>query len=115
MDSWLERTYALQVECFGGNPAELSADEKVDFVRRMTLGLIVEATEALNVVSHWKWWHDDRGELFDKDHYIEELVDIMHFVGAMACMTGISDREWAEAYARKSEVVRARARARDAR
>jgi len=69
MDSWLERTYALQVECFGGNPAELSADEKVDFVRRMTLGLIVEATEALNVVSHWKWWHDDRGELFDKDQH----------------------------------------------
>jgi hypothetical protein len=108
MASWLSSTRRLQVECFGGDPAHLEGEAWVAFIRNMTLGLIVEATEALNEVKAWKWWRSS--ERFDREAYIEELVDVMHFVGAMAVAVGVTDTEWAEAYAKKSAVVRARAK-----
>jgi len=110
MQEWLARTRLLQMEFFGGDPAELGPDEKVEFVRKMVLGLFMEAAEVLGVVKSWKWWRVGNAAEFDRDHYMEELVDVVHFVGALAVMAGISDLEWAEAYAAKTEIVKQRAR-----
>ena len=110
MGEWLARTRLLQTEFFGGDPAELGPDEKVEFVRKMVLGLIVEATEVLGVVKSWKWWRVGNGAEFDRAHYIEELVDVVHFAGALAVMAGGTDSEWAAAYDAKTEIVKQRAR-----
>jgi len=110
MATWLARTRELQRDYFGGDPAELPPDEKVAFVRNMVLGLMVEATEVLGVVKNWKWWRTS-AVAFDRAEYLEELVDVVHFAGALAVMAGITDQEWQEAYARKTEVVKLRARA----
>lgn len=107
MAGWLARTRELQRDYFGGDPALLAGEAWIGFVRNMTLGLIVEATEALNEVRGWKWW---RGQPeYDRAKFIEELVDVVHFVGALAVAAGCTDAEWAEAYAAKTAVVKARA------
>lgn len=104
---WLEHSRELQISTFGGDPSLLDGERRVEYVRRMVLGLISEATEALNEVG-WKWW-SSKGH-FNRDKFLEELVDVVHFAGALAVMAGCTDEEWDELYARKSETNRARQR-----
>lgn len=107
MADWLARTRRLQVEHFGGDPARLEGEEWIAFVRNMVLGLIVEATEALNEVQAWKWWRG--AALYDRAAFVEELVDVAHFLGALAVAADVTDAEWATAYAAKHEIVKQRA------
>lgn len=107
MDRWLARSKELQIETFGGDPSLLTGDDRTEYVRRMVLGLIKEATEALDEVG-WKWW--SAKDHFNRDKFLEELVDVMHFVGALAVLTGCTDEEWGQLYGAKSEVNRARQR-----
>lgn len=107
MDGWLAHSRKLQIETFGGDPSLLTGDARTEYVRRMVLGLITEATEALNEVG-WKWWSVK--DHFNRDKFLEELIDVTHFVGALAVLTGCTDEEWNQLYARKSEVNRQRQR-----
>jgi len=105
---WLASTRDLQINYFGGDPAVLPPEEKIAWVRNMVLGLIVEATEVLQEVRGWKWWDIGDPTHFDRDAYIEELVDVVHFVGALAITVDVTDEEWAVAYARKTAINKAR-------
>lgn len=112
MADWLTRTRRLQAEHFGGDPSDLQGEEWIGFVRNMVLGLIVEATEALNEVRGWKWWRG--APEYDRAAFLEELVDVAHFLGALAVAANVTDAEWAAAYAAKAEIVKQRARERAA-
>jgi dimeric dUTPase (all-alpha-NTP-PPase superfamily) len=107
---WLESTAELQVNYFGGHPAELPPLDRIDWARNMVLGLIVEATEVLAEVKGWKWWDMGDPDVFDRDAYLEELVDVVHFVGALAIAANVTDEEWTAAYARKTEINKQRRR-----
>lgn len=107
MQGWLERTRQLQIDTFGGDPTLLEGEERTEYVRRMVLGMIKEATEVLDQTG-WKWWSVK--EHFNRDEFLEELIDVTHFVGALAVLTGCTDEEWGRLYAAKSEVNRQRQR-----
>lgn len=106
MNGWLGRTRQLQIDCFGGDPSKLPEAQRVDFIRRMVLGMVAESMEALDEVAGWKWWGAP-GDM-DRQAYITELVDVAHFLGALAVAVGCTDAEWAEAYAAKTAIVRER-------
>ena len=105
MRQWLSHSQRLQSETFGGDPGLLSGEDRAEYVRRMVLGLIKEATEVLDEVG-WKWWSNRNH--FNREKYLEELVDVMHFVGALAVAANCTDEEWAQMYAVKSEINRTR-------
>lgn len=105
MEKWLHHSRILQMTTFGGDPTLLVGEERAEFVRRMVLGLMTEATEALNEVG-WKWW--SAKDHFNRDKFLEELVDVVHFVGGLAAMAGCTDEEWRAIYAAKSAVNRSR-------
>ncbi len=112
MADWLASSKKLQIEAYGGDPATLDPEARLAWTRNMVLGLIVEATEVLDEMKNWRWWAgaDGQGEtvMEDRDAYIEELVDVVHFAGALAIAVRCTDEEWAEAYARKSAINRSR-------
>ena len=107
MDVQLAMTRQLQMEYFGGDPADLPVEERNDFVRNMILALIVEATEALDEFKGWKWWEGGI-EGFDRDKFIEELADVSHFTAALAVAVACTDEEWREAYWRKHAIIQDR-------
>jgi len=109
MADWLASTKRLQVEAYGLDPSTLAPEEQTEWARKMILGLIAEATEVLGEVSGWRWWASGNGAApLNRDAYIEELVDVAHFTGALALAVGCTDAQWAEAYARKSAINRVR-------
>lgn len=114
MDRWLEETRILQRDYYT-DPSVLPPKEFIAWTRNMVLGLIVEATEALGEVKDWRWWKSapDKEDRFSENTralFLEELVDITHFVGALAISVGCTDEEWARIYAEKSETNRDRQR-----
>jgi dimeric dUTPase (all-alpha-NTP-PPase superfamily) len=107
MDTVMARAKALQVKCFGTDPSALPTAERVGWQRNMILGMVAECIEVLDEVKGWKWWGVDSAA-FDRDAYLEELVDVTVFAHALAMSVGCSDEEWREAYAAKIAVVYAR-------
>ena len=88
-----------------GNLPLQSERERVQFIKDMTLALFVETGEALQSVD-WKPWRSDRET--DREHFIEELVDCLHFVANLLVAVDVTDHEIAEAYMSKHRIVRSR-------
>lgn len=55
----------------------------------------------------WKYWATDPA-FVNRDHLIEELVDVNHFIANMLVAVGVTDEEWQAAYQAKQRVNRER-------
>ena len=66
----------LQIDSFGRNFQRMLAAERVVYIREMQQAAIMELCEALDEVGWKSWatsWHINR------DAYVGELVDVLHF------------------------------------
>ncbi len=106
--NWLEETEILQVESFGFDFEDLrqNPDELADYLAMMHLAAIDELSESLAEVA-WKPWSKKRGE-YNKERVVDELVDVLHFVGNIAVALEISDDEVKESYQNKMRINRER-------
>lgn len=100
---WLALTRERQTQ-IGTLPLHSERD-RVDFIRIMTLAAHTELSEALQCVD-WKTWRSDRET--DREAFIAELVDVLHFVGNLLVAVDCTDVELREAYAAKSQVNKQR-------
>lgn len=102
-----ERQLELQRKSFGIDPINLNAQERADYVRAMALALHVELDEALLEVS-WKPWAS--GVWFNRDAYLMELIDSLHFLINLALVATDDPEEFAAAYFAKADINAARQR-----
>jgi hypothetical protein len=101
MEEWLMKTRVLQRTSFGTDPARLDGDARDDYIRWNTLAAIKELSEALDETS-WKPWVDY--EKFNRDEFIGELVDVLHFVANLLVTAGCTDSELSARYNGKMQV-----------
>lgn len=101
----LDRQRMLQAQSFGQDPLALDGDERAQYVRDMTLALIDELSEALNETG-WKPWASSR--YVNRDAYLGELVDALHFLANLFLVVGASEAEITERYMAKAEKNRLR-------
>jgi phosphoribosyl-ATP pyrophosphohydrolase len=94
-----ERQLALQKSSYGGDPNDLPFPEKINYIRVMALALEDEVHEALNETA-WKTWQ--ASEHINRDAYVGELVDALHFLVNLALAVGVSPDEFAERYFEKA-------------
>jgi hypothetical protein len=95
-----------------GNPAykdpfELEGEEKVEFIRWNILAAIRELTEMLNLVDGWKPWQtkrDNVGTFKDRDDFVEEGIDVLHFVGNLLNAAHATDAELSGAFREKQRI-----------
>jgi hypothetical protein len=66
----------LQIDSFGRNFQRMLAAERVVYIREMQQAAIMELCEALDEVG-WKSWATSRH--INRDAYVGELVDVLHF------------------------------------
>lgn len=79
----LRQQLALQRGTYGVDPHALQGEELVEYVRFNVLAAIKELTEMLDQVDGWKPWQTERehaGEFKDRHEFIEEGVDVLHFL-----------------------------------
>lgn len=100
LDLIFERQLRLQKESFGVDPAALNDEDKVEFIRSMTLALEDELHEALAEVG-WKPWATSRH--INREAFIGEMVDALHFWVNLCLAVGADAEEIASKYRRKAE------------
>lgn len=98
---WLMRTRMLQRLSYGTDPALLEGDERAEYFRTMVAALVFELGEMSNEIG-WKTWGTDR--TISREAYIKEGVDVMHFIGNLFALAGVSDKELNDAYNAKMRV-----------
>jgi NTP pyrophosphatase (non-canonical NTP hydrolase) len=109
--NWLRETQRLQVESFDIDPNQLGGEELAEYVTWNVAALVAELGEVLQAFPTWKpWITSGRGELTEeeRDHVVEELVDVTHFLGNLLCAMDVDDEELSRVYRIKQQVNRDR-------
>ena len=112
-DEWLESTRQLQLSSYGVSlPFEPDDDgsyteQEIEWLRWNVLAATDELHEMLNEVG-WKPWATSRH--LNREAYVGELVDVLHFVANMLSMVGVSGTELTRRYKEKQERNAARQR-----
>lgn len=105
--SWIKETVDLQEEFYKPGLRELPQKELEDWMRTNVLAAEDELHEALAEIS-WKPWA--KSEFFNREAFIGEIVDVLHFVANMLGAANCTDAELNAAYLEKMERNRERQR-----
>lgn len=107
MEDLLARQRRLQIEAFAVDPTKLTGEDRVEYVRMNVLAAVDELMEMLHHVNGWKNWQTERsraGEIADLQAYVEEGVDVLHFVANLLNVSGIEDDALDHLFARKQKL-----------
>lgn len=102
--TWLERTRELQVNSFGTDPHALEGADLAEYVTWNVTALVAEIGEVLQEFPTWKPWVEARGSVVNRDAFVQELVDVLHFAGNLLCAVGCTDAELNARYIAKQKV-----------
>lgn len=105
--NWIEKTKLLQEEFYGHKFEDFTEQELVEWVRINILAAEDELHEALSEIS-WKPWATK--SYFNREAYLGEIVDVLHFVANLLAGARITDEELNAAYLEKMERNRERQR-----
>lgn len=105
--NWIEKTKYLQEEFYGQKFEDFDHEQLVDWVRINILAAEDELHEALGEIS-WKPWAS--AQFFNREAYLGEIVDVLHFAANLLAGAQITDEELNTAYLEKMERNRERQR-----
>lgn len=102
---WLAETHVLQRDSFGTDPVELEGPERGEFLMWNAFAATDELHEAMLEIK-WKPWLTDgsRGEWVDRDAFVGELVDCLHFVANMLATANCDGEELTQRYVAKMQL-----------
>jgi len=103
--SWLLHTRDLQINSFGTDPHSLDGEDREQFVLWNVYAAIDELSETMSEIS-WKPWAT--AKFFNREQYVGELVDVLHFVGNLLSAAGCTDEELNQRYTAKMQKNRDR-------
>lgn len=90
MENMLRKIFEMQLDLqenyFNVNFQRMLPTDRVRYVKDMALALTAELHEALDETG-WKPWATKRG-ILDRDAYVGELVDVLHFLVNLFLVTG---------------------------
>lgn len=102
---WIEKTKYLQEGFYGHKFEDFTQEELEQWVRTNVLAAEDELHEALGEIS-WKPWASS--QFFNREAYLGEIVDVLHFIGNLLAGAQITDEELNAAYLEKMERNRKR-------
>ena len=86
-------------------PVDLGNKKDQQHVRDMALRGVEEMFEALQHLKNWKPHRDTEIQDFDKEEFLEEVVDAFNYFLSVLVLTGVSAQDLYEAYLRKDAVI----------
>ena len=107
-ESFMLRLRELMPESSPDWPVDLSAKENQQHVRDMALRGVEEMFEALQHLKNWKPHRQTEVTEFDRDEFLEEIVDAFNYFLSILVLTGFSADDLMDAYRKKDEIINAR-------
>ena len=86
-------------------PVDVRQRESQQVLRETTLRGVEELFEALQHLKNWKTHRSDTNENFDRNAFLEEMVDALNYFFAVLIMLGISDEELFHSYRKKHNII----------
>ena len=106
-EMWKEQ-YKQQID-FSMDPKAMSDTRKDDVSKELVLGLYEESSKLARCSTHYKA-HILKSPKIDKENVAEAIVDVLKYAIAIGQLYGLSDEDVYEAFLRKTEVIRDKAK-----
>ena len=87
---------------------DLSSKEDQQICRDVALRGVEEMFEALQHLKNWKPHRQTEVSGFDRDKFLEEMVDAFNYFLSVLVLVGVDDEEFYEAYEKKDKIIRDR-------
>lgn len=89
-------------------PVDVTSKAGQRACRDTGLKAVEEVFELLRTFRNWKPHRQTADPDFDRDKFLEEFVDVLHYLFELCIFVGVGPVELAQAYERKNEVVHRR-------
>ena len=91
-------------------PIDLSDKASQQHIRDMSLRGVEEMFEALQHLKNWKPHRTTEIKEFDKNKFLEEIVDAFNYFFSLIILIGVSDDDLFDAYCQKDKIIHDRLR-----
>ena len=91
-------------------PVDLSKKSSQQYVRDMALRGVEEMFEALQHLKNWKPHRQTEVRDFDREEFLEEIVDAFNYFLSILVLTGFSADDLMTAYEKKHKIIEERLR-----
>jgi NTP pyrophosphatase (non-canonical NTP hydrolase) len=89
-------------------PVDLGDKHSQQHIRDMALRGVEEMFEALQHLKNWKPHRDTEVKEFDREEFLEEIVDAFNYFLSVLVLVGVSSDELFNAYEKKDKIIRER-------
>lgn len=89
-------------------PLDISSKKSQQVLRDTALKGIEEMFEALQHLKNWKPHRSTDVPDFDKEEFLEEVVDAFNYFLSVLVLVGVSEEEFYKAYRSKDKIIRDR-------
>ena len=89
-------------------PVSLTEKRSQQVLRDTALKGVEEMFEALQHLKNWKPHKKTLTEEFDRDEFLEEIVDAFNYFFSLLVLTGVSSEELYAAYCKKDSIIHER-------
>tara|TARA_B100000131_G_scaffold323267_1_gene381197 strand:- start:9917 stop:10291 length:375 start_codon:yes stop_codon:yes gene_type:complete len=86
-------------------PLDVSQKSSQQLIRDLALKGVEEMFEALGHLKNWKPHRDTENPEFDRDEFVEEVVDAFNYFLSMLVLVGVSAEELYDSYCAKDEKI----------
>lgn len=86
-------------------PVNLTEKKSQQVLRDTALKGVEEMFEALQHLKNWKPHKKTEVDEFDREEFLEEIVDAFNYFLSLLVLTGVTADELFEAYCKKDEVI----------
>ncbi len=108
-----ELQHDLQTETYGFNFQQMRVGDRIRYIKDMHTAIVLELSEVMNETAWKPWAHQPpHARWVNRDEYVGELVDVLHFFINMLLVLGDDPKELAievyDRYLRKHNINRQR-------
>tara|TARA_B100000683_G_C12399316_1_gene519048 strand:+ start:385 stop:756 length:372 start_codon:yes stop_codon:yes gene_type:complete len=89
-------------------PVEISQKENQQLLRDTALKGVEEMFEALGHLKNWKPHRTTEITEFNRDEFLEEIVDAFNYFFSILVLTGVTSEELYDTYVKKDEIIHKR-------
>ena len=86
-------------------PIDLTDKRDQQHIRDMALRGVEEMFEALQHLKNWKPHRDTEVHEFDREEFLEEVVDAFNYFLSVLVLMGVTSDELFEAYDKKDKII----------
>ena len=89
-------------------PVDIKQKENQQLLRDTALKGVEEMFEALGHLKNWKPHRNTEIEEFDRDEFLEEIVDAFNYFLSILVLTGMTSEELFATYVKKDDIIHKR-------